>query len=306
MALMNFKRVPHRGDWVGVCGWWFGYLPVLTSAAPFFLEKSLFSLQAMIPAVPQYKQIRLHWKRAVLGLLWMGSGPLAWSEPSGVSELVTLHYIQRPPYIMADGAGLKGLTGLPSFLAFKKSGVPFAIKETPFARQLRMVQDNSGRDCMIGMFKKPERELFAKYSLPIYKDQTQLILTSAANASKLEKVQSVKALFSDKSLVFLAKLGYSYGAELDVLIERLEPTIKRTADENLLMVKALKLKMADYMVIAPEEATEAVVAAGFAATDFRQIRLRDMPGSEYRHFMCSKNVPDKVIQQLNAAILFEK
>jgi polar amino acid transport system substrate-binding protein len=266
----------------------------------------LLSLQAIAFLPRQYKQVLVRLQRAAFGLFLLGSGPLAWSDTPMDSELVTLHYIQRPPYMMADGAGLKGLAGLPSFLAFKKSGVPFAIKETPFVRQLLKVQTNSGRDCMIGLFKKPERELFAKYSLPIYKDQTPLILTSAANASKLENIHSVKALFSDKSLLFLVKLGYSYGVELDALIERFEPTIKRTADENLLMVKALKLKMADYMVIAPEEATEAVRAAGFAATDFRQIRLSDMPGNEYRHLMCSKNVPDKVIQQLNAAIFFEK
>ena len=31
-----------------------------------------------------------------------------------------------------------------------------------------------------------------------------------------------------------------------------------------------------------------------------------MPDGEYRHLMCSKNVPDAVIQKLNAAIKFKK
>lgn len=72
------------------------------------------------------------------------------------------------------------------------------------------------------------------------------------------------------------------------------------------MIKSLKLRMADYMFMAPEEAAVAIAAAGYALNDFTQIKFKNMPDGEYRHLMCSKNVPDAVIQKLNAAIKFKK
>lgn len=220
---------------------------------------------------------------------------------------VTLHYILRPPYMMptADG-GLEGLTGEPSYLAFKKANVPVVLAETPFARQMYMLENNTGQDCMIGMFKKPERELFAKFTKPVYQDQAQLILTAAANAERLAKFNSVSELFADKSLLLLVKLRYSYGVALDALMERYQPRVNKTADENLMMIKSIKLKMADYMFMAPEEASVAIHAAGFEDADFRLIKLKTMPDGEARHLMCSKNVPDEVINKLNAVIRLDK
>lgn len=121
--------------------------------------------------------------------LWTGmlsSSALAQIEPT-----VTLHYIQRPPYMTSSGNSLTGLTGEPSFEAFKNAKIPFVIAETPFARQLHMIEKNSGRDCVIGVFKKPEREAFAKFTNPIYKDQPQIILTAAANAQRFADRKSV-------------------------------------------------------------------------------------------------------------------
>lgn len=222
------------------------------------------------------------------------------------AQPITLHYIQRPPYMMASGDGLVGLTGLPSYQAFKHAHVPVVIKETPFARQLFYLETNAGQDCMIGMFKKAEREAFAKFTKPVYQDQPQVILTVAANAPRFSAFNSVVDVFNDKNMVLQVKLAYSYGSTLDALITRYQPTVIQTADENLLMIKSIKLKMADYMFMAPEEAAVAISAAGFALNDFKQITFKNMPDGEYRHLMCSKNVPDAVIQKLNAAIKFKK
>ena len=236
--------------------------------------------------------------------LWTGmlsSSALAQIEPT-----VTLHYIQRPPYMTSSGNSLTGLTGEPSFEAFKNAKIPFVIAETPFARQLHMIEKNSGRDCVIGVFKKPEREAFAKFTNPIYKDQPQIILTAAANAQRFAKINSVTDLFADESVILLVKLGYSYGVALDKLIEQHQPRARTTTDENLLMIKSIKLRTTDYMLIAPEEAAIAITAAGFSEKDFAQIKFNNMPDGEYRQIMCSKNVPDELINKLNAAITFEK
>ena len=242
---------------------------------------------------------------AVYGaVFWAGMVSLC--AVAQIDPTITLHYVRRPPYTMPSANSLTGLTGGPSFQAFTSAGIPFVIAETPFARQLHMVEQNVGRDCMIGMFKKPEREVFAKFTNPIYKDQPQIILTVASNAQQFAKFTSVTDLFADKSMVLLVKLGYSYGIALDKLIAQFQPRARTTADENLLMIKAIKLKTADYMFLAPEEAAVAIAAAGFSENDFAQIKFDNMPDGEYRRIMCSKNVPDEVINKLNAAIKFEK
>lgn len=217
---------------------------------------------------------------------------------------VTLHYLDRPPYMVASASGLSGITGQPAFMAFKKAGIAFELRKTPFARQLRTVEKDTGQDCMIGLFKRPEREIFAKFTKPIYRDQPPVILTETANTGRIESVRSIEGLFSDPGLTRLAKLGYSYGVALDGLIEKYQPKTNTTTDENLLMLKALKLRIADYMVIAPEEIADAISAAGFSEQDFRSVRLKNMPAGDYRHIMCSKSVPDEVIRKLNAAIDF--
>ncbi len=222
------------------------------------------------------------------------------------SEPVTLHYVQRPPYMMAAGEGLTGLTGGPSYLAFKTAKVAVVVKETPFARQLYYLEKNTGRDCMIGMFRRPEREAFAKYSKPVYQDQPQVIVAGVAQAKRFSDFQSVVDVFNDKKLVLLTKLGYSYGVPLDAMIEKYQPTRIQTTDENLQMLRSVRLNASSYMFMAPEEANVAIEAAGFTASDFKLIRLGNMPEGEYRHLLCSRNVPDEVMHKLNAAIRFTK
>lgn len=246
---------------------------------------------------------RIRWRAPARWLgLWLPV--VAWG--AATEQPVTLHYLQRPPFMMASGDGLAGLVGRPAYQAFKAAKVPVVLQETPFARQLRDVEINAGRDCMIGLFKKPEREKFAQYSKPIYRDRPHVLLTTAANAPRFAVHATVGGVFSDKRLTLLVKLGYSYGAPLDALIEKYQPPRQTTADENLSMIRQIQFGMADYMLISPEEATGAIEAAGLKPQEFRQIQLKDMPAGEYRHLMCSKNVPDAVMQRLNAAIQFKK
>lgn len=244
----------------------------------------------------------LGWVNSVVcsGLL----GPLA--AAAQPVEPVTLHYIQRPPYMMASGDGLVGLTGGPSYQAFRQAKVPVVLKETPFARQLYYLEKNLGKDCMIGLFRKPEREAFGKYTKPVYQDRPQIILTASAHAARFAGFQSVVDVFNDKNMVLFVKLAYSYGVPLDAMIEKYQPTRIKTADENLQMIKAVLLKPASYMFMAPEEAAVAIEAAGYTHKDFTRIQFSNMPEGEYRHLFCSRNVPDDVIQKLNAAIKFTK
>jgi polar amino acid transport system substrate-binding protein len=245
-------------------------------------------------------------KRVVYVCLLIGALLQSFHATAQSTQPVTLHYVPRPPFMMASGDGLEGLTGSPAYLAFQNARVPFVLSDTPIARQFHVLQTNSGQDCMIGIFKNPERERYAKFTKPIYKDSSRIILTSAANAPRFSAYDSIVDLFNDKRMTLLVKAGYSYGIVTDALIERYQPKVMKTYDENVMMLKSIKLDMADYMLMPAEEAPGAIAAADFKESDFRQIKFKAMPEGEDRHIMCSKSVPDEVIARLNAAIKFKK
>jgi len=262
-------------------------------------------MNSVVNAIKKYSSRAVLGIGVGLGLSVAGLSP-ALCESTRPASTVTLHYIQRPPYIARSSGGLSGLTGLPSAMAFKNANVPFELKETPFARQLLIIERNSGRDCMIGMFKKPDREQFAKFSKPVYQDKPQIILTAAPNAERFAGMNSLVDLFNARDLVLLVRYGFSYGLTLDAMINQYQPTQSVTTDENLLMLKTIKLRKDAYMFLAPEEADAAIVAAGFGESQFKRISFADMPAGEHRHLMCSKNVPDEVISKLNSAIKFKQ
>ena len=59
------------------------------------------------------------------------------------------------------------------------------------------------------------------------------------------------------------------------------------------------------MFVAEEEAKYLAEEAGTSIRDFQLIKFTDMPMGERRYLMCSKQVPDEVINRLNGAISFE-
>jgi ABC-type amino acid transport substrate-binding protein len=194
-----------------------------------------------------------------------------------------------------------GLTGEPAAVVFEKSGIPFEWKQTPSKRQIYLLQQNKGRDCLVGWFKNAEREKFAKYTLPIYWDKPQVALARADNEGVPVDV-TVSDLFADPTLNLLVKDGYSYGDYLDGKIKAENPHRTVTTVENSEMLKMIHARHADYFFIAPEEADGLIASSAFDRQDFKFIHFRDLPSGEKRYILCSLQVEDAIIDQLNATI----
>ena len=232
------------------------------------------------------------WAGLSLCLLWM---PLAWGAN------VVLHYNPRPPYLSVVDGQLVGLTGSPAAAAFRSAGVAFSLMETPASRQLKLLEEGRGHDCAVGWFKNPQREAFAKFTKPIYRDQPQVALR-LAGTEWLAHGEPLEAVLANKSKVLLVKQSYSYGQGLDALIEQYQPKRVTTTDESRLMLKSLQLRLADYMFMAPEEVAPTIAAAGLERAQFKAVKLAGMPAGEHRYILCSKLVPDAVMERLNVAI----
>ncbi|HPW30308.1 MAG TPA: hypothetical protein PLL01_13035 [Rhodoferax sp.] len=207
-----------------------------------------------------------------------------------------------PPWIPLLACLTYLLTGTPAQTAFKATEVPFTLMESSASRQIAALKANSGWDCLTGWFKNSERETFAKFTKAIYTDHPQVVLMTADHPHPIAPGESIDAVLRNREWVMLVKQSYSYGTELDALIERHQPRRSFTTDENVLMLKSLHKRAADYMFLAPEEAEGTIAASGFAPAQFKLIRLSKMPKGVSRHIMCSKNVPEAVIARLNTAI----
>lgn len=223
--------------------------------------------------------------------------------PTTTSQnIITVHYNERPPYLVTTADGVTGLTGGPTTLAFENSGIPYRWMQTPTKRQIYVLQQNLGQDCIIAWFKNAERETFAKFTLPIYQDKPQIALARADN-DKIPAIGKIEEFFTNSELTLLVKDGYSYGDFLDKKIQEYQPSTLVTTNENEGMLRMIHAGHGDYMLIAPEEAEGLISSSEFDAQDFRIIQFSDILSGENRYILCSLQVEDSVIKELNKAIL---
>ncbi len=217
-------------------------------------------------------------------------------------EPIQALYNPRPPYLVPDSnGGVSGLTGSVAGYAMAAAKVHFKWVEVPSERQVMMLKVNAARIAAVGWFKNSDREKFAKFSIPIYQDKGTVVLSRRDNA-RVAAAKTVDDLFQDKSLILLAKQGYSYGGFLDGKIAQKNPTSSSVVGENLKMINMIHGNHGDYMFIAPEEASGAIKAAGFPDEDFQLLRLADMPPGEKRYILYSKSVDDATIALIDKHI----
>jgi polar amino acid transport system substrate-binding protein len=221
--------------------------------------------------------------------------------PCAAQQVVDLLYNERPPYIIAQPDGsAAGLTATPAGNAFKNAGIPVEWKRVPTNRQLTIISQGRGNDCAIGWFKNAEREQFAKFTKPIYRDKPTVLLANRWFAPPSDA--TLRELLARPDTRVLVKDRFSYGPYIDGLLAEMKPLLIRTTNENMQMVAMIKANRADFMFVAEEEADYLVEQAGFNPADFRLLRPADMPEGEKRYLICSKHVDDSIIERLNAAI----
>lgn len=218
------------------------------------------------------------------------------------AEPIRILYDERPPYMSEDGmGGVRGLTADVIIHAMKRAGVPYQWVLIPSPRQLLMVRNDGGRVAALGWFRNPERERFAKFSHPVYRDRSIALLTRKDHAGVMRHT-TIDSLFRDASQVLLVKTGYSYGPFVDRTIAGLNPKRMSITGGNREMITMIARSRADYMFIAPEESGPAITAAGFTIDGFSLHHLSGMPPGEKRYLLFSQQVDDATIRRINQYI----
>jgi polar amino acid transport system substrate-binding protein len=213
-----------------------------------------------------------------------------------------LYFHQRPPYSwLDDSSNVVGVVAEPAERALRKAGIHFSWAAMPSARQMETIKNNEEKACGVGWFKRPEREEFARFSQPIYHDRDMVIVARRADI-RLRDDPSIETLFRDPDLTLLTKVGYSYGAVMDAKLAELRPRREETATDNLHMLDMIALGRADFTLMSAEEADHLLQIPGPTSNTLATYTFSGAPKGEERYLMCSKQVPQTMINAFNAAL----
>jgi uncharacterized protein (TIGR02285 family) len=220
---------------------------------------------------------------------------------TGFAQPLQILYSVRPPYyIVEENGNFSGLVSGPVFETLKQAGIKSDWKVLSPKRQLEAIRQDLGPACSPGWFKKPEREEFAKFSVPVYRDRPQILVMRPADHRNL-KHEKITALLADPKYRLGVKLGYSYGGFFDGLIKDLKPKTISTSQDLSGMAKMLQGKRFDYFITTPEEFQVLFSTDQRSRSDVVAAEFNDIPPGNHRYLMCSKSVPDNVLETFNRA-----
>jgi hypothetical protein len=222
------------------------------------------------------------------------------SHPYNIGRIV-IHYHERHPYYISQGKGVGGIIGDRITFVFEQAGIPLAWQQSSAKRQLDIIKKNRNREGAAGWFKTPERQVFAKFSRPIYQDRPTIALARADRAS-IQSGATLADILADRRLKLLRKDGYAYGRCIDELLEQFQPDQTVTTADNVAMLKMIHSQRADYFFIAGEEADYLVPRIDLPASEFKKISFTDMPAGNRRYILFSRQVEDSTIDRLNRVI----
>lgn len=216
------------------------------------------------------------------------------------SATLKLYYHERPPYAVTQPDGnVAGLTATPAAQALQAAAIPFVWVLLPSNRQIAVVQENRAPGCALGWFRNPEREVFARFTKPLYEDRPPV---GIANVDFTPHGSTIADVLGQPDANVLVKDRFSYGPYIDQLLARIHPTTTVTTVDSLQMMKMIERHRVDFMFAGEEEADAMLAQAGALARSLKLLHFSDAPPGEKRYLMCSLQVPPEWIERIDAVL----
>ncbi len=206
-------------------------------------------------------------------------------------------YEPRVPYVQEDQNTIKGLVATPLIEALNDAKINYILKNKPSKRHLKEIKTNKKAMCIVGWFKNPKREKFAKFTKPLYQDKPMGILTHIT--SNIQDGINIDDLLDIAKIAILIKDSYSYGSFLDDKLKIVKT--KKTKASNVNMVSMIAKKRADFMFISYEEVQEIIKNHKYK-DKIKFIQIANIPKGNKRYLLCSKLVANSIIEKLNKYI----
>ncbi len=218
-----------------------------------------------------------------------------------VEPLSMLYYERKPFHYTLPNGKVDGLVVGPTERAFSSIGLSIKWELLPANRILLELERNGTAACSPGWYRKPEREAYARFSAPIYKDRPLVGLVRAD--ARFKQGITARELLARPDTRLLVKRNFSQGAYMDALIAKMPSTqLTSSSMEVATLVKMIHAGRADLIVTTQEEVELYVKQAELEMNDFRVLEFPDVPAIEMRYVLCNQKVPAEVMSRLNAAI----
>jgi uncharacterized protein (TIGR02285 family) len=222
--------------------------------------------------------------------------------PAAAQETLPIYYMDRAPYyIKLPNGQAGGFLVEVTRLILDEAGVPYRFEELPPKRILAKIQDGEFAGS-VGWFKTPERESFAKFSLPFYRNLPMCIVINADKRRLLsEKPTGGEIVGSGLQLGVIA--GFSYGSWLDGLIQDYAPPKQAVNVDTATLFHMIARGRVDYIFVSPEEAIPLMDSRPDIADKLLLVRIDDAPEGSPRHLMFGRAVPDETLARIDRAVL---
>jgi polar amino acid transport system substrate-binding protein len=213
-----------------------------------------------------------------------------------------IEYRDKPPYSYTEAGRPAGFLMERTARLLKRAGIEARYAEVPIRRTLQNLQANQAAMCSPGLYKNPEREAFARFSLPIHRDKPHVVLAHASVAAQIRAIPRIAQLFADASLQPGVMDGVSYGQQLDQYLAAAARPPVRAQLAPLQLARMVAARRVDYMLIDEEDLGWLRKDPDFAPLPLVRIEFADMPRGELRYVACSQLVPQQTLDKLNQAI----
>ncbi len=224
---------------------------------------------------------------------------------TGSAESLDVHYFEYPPYYhqLEDGQASGIIVDL-ARQVFAAAGVEPKFSFVPAKRILHEMQGDRPT-ASLGWFKTPERERFARFSLPIYVNRPVGVFFLRENEQRFRPYDTLEGLLQSGSFFFGRVQGFSEGALLDRMISKYQDKTVQVAADSIRLLKMVESRRCDFMLIPPEEVDVLMDAAQVPKEKFMLKAMSDIPRGNLRHIIYSKTVPTDLIRRIDQAILTE-
>lgn len=219
------------------------------------------------------------------------------------AEPLRVAYNERPPYHYSEkGSPVpKGFVADIVVKAVKNAGmeaVYLSIKSS------RIMAEMKGKTpfCSFGWFKNKERLQYANFTHGLWQDEPFVVVVKKEKEKVFRNYRTLEDLFRDEELRFGTRMGTSYGDYIDKLKLSAKVSAVEPVNTQSNMVKMLAANRFDFMILLPIEISPLFQEARIDKNNYAMIGYPDMPKGGKRRIMCSKEVPDEVIQRLNSSI----
>lgn len=228
--------------------------------------------------------------------------PLLGVGPAGADALLMV-FRDKPPYSYVEQGAPKGFLLERTRQILEVAGIDAVFREMPPKRIFLEIQHNAQAICSFGWYRIPEREKYARYSLPIHQDRPHVVLAGPHSAEAVRRHRSLKSLLADGALTLAAVDGVSYGPELDGMISGFPGRIDRGLVSPVQVAKKVAAKRADFMLIDQEDFDHLTASSPeFRAGGLLRIEYPDLPPGLKRYIVCSPLVGPEAMAKIDAAI----